>query len=141
MPRIDFYLVEDTVAQAWLRYACRLVEKAYMQGLRTHIHTADENMTMQMDELLWVFRERSFIPHQFTCAPNELCAVTLNHQQVSSQRDVLVNLAAQTPAFYDQFERVLEVVGGHDTMKQQGRQRFRFYQQRGASPAHHVISR
>ena len=140
MPRIDFYIVEDTAAQAWLRYACKLVEKAYMLGLRTHIHTADESMTMQMDDLLWVFRDRSFIPHQLTCAQDELCAVTLNHQQVSSQHDVLVNLSLQVPAFYAQFERVLEVVGGGDTMKQQGRQRFRFYQERGESPAHHLIS-
>ena len=140
MPQIDFYIIEDTASEAWLRYACKLVEKAYTLGLRIHIHTADESMTMQMDNLLWVFRDRSFIPHQRSCAENELCAVTLNHQQDSTQRDVLVNLSPQVPEFYDQFERVVEVVGNNDSMKQQGRERFRFYKDKGESPAHHQIS-
>lgn len=141
MPQIDFYIVDDaSAADAWLRYACRLVEKAYTLGMHVHIHTPNESLTMQMDELLWVFRDRSFIPHQQTCAENELCAVTLNHEQLPTQRELLVNLAPDAPDFYNQFERVIEVVGTENTMKQKARDRFRFYKEKGEEPTHHQVS-
>lgn len=139
MPQIDFYIVEDSAADSWLRYTCRLVEKAYTLGMHVHIHTPNEGLTMQMDELLWVFRDRSFIPHQQTCAENELCAVTLNHNQLPSQRELLVNLSPQAPDFYHQFERVIEVVGSDNTMKQQARERFRYYKDQGEDPSHHQV--
>ena len=140
MPQIDFYIVNDTARDAWLRCACRLVEKAYTLGLRIHIHTADEGMTAQMDDLLWVFRDRSFIPHQRTSSSNELCAVTLNHDTLPEHREVLVNLNPTVPDFYNEFERIVEIVGNDSTMKQQGRERFRIYKDQGAQPQHHEIN-
>ena len=80
MARIDFHVLEEASPQAYLNYVCRLTEKAYTQGCHIHIHTADQDMTEQLDELLWVFRDRSFIPHQSSCTQQELCAVTLKHR-------------------------------------------------------------
>ena len=140
MPQIDFYIVDDNAADAWLRFACRLIEKAYTLGMRIHVHTPNEGLSMQMDELLWIFRDRSFIPHQQTCAENELCAVTLNHQQLPKHREVLVNLAPDTPDFYHEFDRVIEVVGNDDSMKKQARDRFRSYRDKGEQPTHHQVS-
>lgn len=140
MPQIDFYIVDDSAADAWLRYACRLVEKAYTLGMHVHIHTPNERLTMQMDELLWVFRDRSFIPHQQACTENELCAVTLNHDQLPAQRELLVNLTPDAPDFYHQFERIIEVVGADNNMKQAARDRFRFYKDKGETPTHHQVS-
>lgn len=140
MPQIDFYIVNDTAHDAWLRVACRLVEKAYTLGLHIHIHTADETMTVQMDDLLWTFRDQSFIPHQRSRTQNELCAVTLNHEELPDQREVLINLAPDAPEFYDQFNRVIEVVGNNETMRKNGRIRFRFYKDKGEEPSHHQIN-
>ena len=140
MPQIDFYVVEDHASDAWLRYACRLVEKAYTLGMRIHIHTPDEGLTMQMDELLWVFRDRSFVPHQATCAENELCTVTLNHQQLPQHREILVNLTPKAPEFFHEFDRVIEVVGADDSMKKTARERFRFYRDQGEEPNHHQVN-
>ncbi|MDW3095183.1 MAG: DNA polymerase III subunit chi [Gammaproteobacteria bacterium] len=140
MPQIDFYIVDDRATDAWLRYACRLVEKAYNLGMHVHIHTPNESLTKQMDELLWVFRDRSFIPHQQTCAENELCAVTLNHLQLPAKRELLVNLSPDAPDFYNQFERVIEVVSTETAMKQKARDRFRFYKEKGDTPTHHQVS-
>ena len=139
MPQIDFYIVKDNAQDAYLRYACRLVEKAYMLGLRIHIHTPDESTTVQMDDLLWIFRDRSFIPHQRTCEKNELCAVTLNHDQLPEHRELLINLCDSVPDFYNQFERVVEIVGNNNTMVQKGRERFRVYKEQGEQPNHHEI--
>lgn len=143
MAQIDFYVVDDSTHDAWLRYACRLVEKAYTMGLHIHIHTADETMTRQMDDLLWTFRDRSFIPHQKTCAPNELCAVTLDHEPPddadSTRREVLVNLCSDIPDNYQQFKRIVEIVGSNDEMKKSARERFKAYKNNGEAPTHHQV--
>ena len=136
MARIDFHVLQEAHPQAYLNYVCRLTEKAYTQGCHIHIHTADHDMTEQLDELLWVFRDRSFIPHQSSCTQQELCAVTLNHEQLPEKREVLINLASQVPSFYDQFERIVEVIANEETHKQQGRERFRYYTDQGQQPTH-----
>jgi len=138
--KIDFYIVKDSAADAWLRYACRLVEKAYDMGLRVHIHTADESMTKKMDELLWVFKDSSFIPHQPITSEQEPCAVTLNHSELPNHREVLVNLTPSIPQHYTEFERVAEIVGGDQTLIKAGRERFRMYKEKGEEPKHHEIN-
>ena len=140
MAQVDFYVVEDNAHDAWLRYACRLVEKAYTMGLHIHIQTADESMTQQMDDLLWTFRDRSFIPHQKDCEPNELCAVTLNHETLSNTREVLVNLCPNVPDNYQQYKRIVEIVANNDNMKQSARERFKFYKDNVEEPTHHQVS-
>ncbi|MEJ2644677.1 MAG: DNA polymerase III subunit chi, partial [Gammaproteobacteria bacterium] len=45
--------------------------------------------------------------------------------------DVLINLAAEVPLFFSRFERVAELIGNNEENKQQGRQRYRFYKDRG----------
>ena len=143
MAQVDFYIVEDNTPDAWLRYACRLIEKAYIMGLHIHVHTADETMTRQMDDLLWTFRDRSFIPHQSACELNELCAVTLNHESPSdissSNREVLVNLCPVIPDYYQQFNRIVEIVGSDDEMKKTARERFQTYKNNGETPTHHQV--
>ena len=139
MSQVDFYIINDSSPDGWLRYACKIVEKAYTQGIHVHIHTANESMTNKMDDLLWIFRDQSFIPHQPTCPENELCAVTLNHTDLPSKRELLVNLTPGVPDFYQQFDRVIEVVGNDDEMKQLGRDRFKLYKQNGESPTHYQI--
>ena len=139
MIQVDFYVVEDNAHDAWLRYACRLVEKAYTMGLHIHIQTADEYMTQQMDDLLWTFRDRSFIPHQKSCQSNELCAVTLNHETPNDAREVLVNLSPEVPDNYQQYKRIVEIVANNESMKQSARERFKFYKDHDEEPTHHQV--
>lgn len=140
MTKVDFYIVKDSAADAWLRYACRLVEKAYDMGLRVHIQTADESMTNKMDELLWIFKEGSFIPHQASVNENELCAVTLNHSELPKHREVLVNLTNSVPEHYSEFERIAEIIGSGQGQIKAGRERFRWYKENGTVPGHHEIN-
>ena len=140
MPQIDFYIVDNSSPEGWLRYACKIVEKAYTMGMHVHIHTADESMTSKMDDLLWIFNDQSFIPHQHTCTENELCAVTLNHNNLPSKHELLVNLTTEVPDFYRQFDRVVEIISDNDVMKQHGRNRYKFYKEHGESPSHHQVA-
>jgi DNA polymerase-3 subunit chi len=44
---------------------------------------------------------------------------------------VLVNLSAEPPPFFSRFERLAEIVGKEETDVTAGRERFRFYRERG----------
>ncbi|MGL6224841.1 MAG: DNA polymerase III subunit chi, partial [Steroidobacteraceae bacterium] len=62
-PRIDFYTLSEPDRRARLVAACRLAEKACDQGLRVAVRTGSAAETAELDELLWTFADRSFVPH------------------------------------------------------------------------------
>ncbi len=63
MARIDFYVLSQSGEQARQLFACRLAEKAYKLEHTVHIHTGDEATAGRIDDLLWTFRDGSFVPH------------------------------------------------------------------------------
>ena len=140
MTQVDFYILESPQAEACAQFACRLAEKAWRQGHRVHIHTAAPEQSRQLDELLWRFREPSFVPHSLAPADLET-PIHIGHDELGvSYHDVLINLAPDVPLFFSQFERVAELVGHAPQQRQQGRQRFTFYRDRGYALHTHTIA-
>lgn len=113
MTRISFYLLQDAQPQARLLTACRLAEKAYQAGSQLYVHTTDDAQTQQLDQLLWTFRQGSFIPHERADQDDETSPILIGHAPQPPLRinDVLLNLAAEVPVFFSRFGRVLEIVG------------------------------
>ena len=62
--RVSFYVLTGTEPGSRLGYACRLVEKVYKLQHRIHAHAADGSMAKNLDDLLWTFRQGSFVPHE-----------------------------------------------------------------------------
>ena len=60
-------------------------------------------------------------------------------EPLPSHRDVLVNLGAEVPAFFDRFERVLEIVAGDAATRGAARGRFKFYRDQGLAPETHKL--
>ncbi|MNC96157.1 DNA polymerase III subunit chi [compost metagenome] len=60
-------------------------------------------------------------------------------EPLPSHQDVLLNLADEVPAFFDRFERVLEIVAGDAAARGQSRQRFKFYRDAGLAPETHRL--
>jgi DNA polymerase-3 subunit chi len=142
-PKVDFYLLRDTEPRARLRTACRLAEKAYDQGLRVALHTDSAAETAELDELLWTFSDRSFVPHCVWPAEEAAAADTPvligSGALPESHRDVLVNLAADVPAGFEAYARVLEIVDTDEAAKSQARNRWRSYREHGVSPESHNL--
>ena len=133
MTRIDFYIVEDNHAQARQRLACRLAEKAYALNHTIYIHADDRRQAEQLDQLLWTFRDGSFIPHSLQddkVAP-EAAIVIGYDSEPQEHNQVLINLGETVPPFFSRFERVAELIAGDEQSRQTGRERFRFYRDRG----------
>jgi DNA polymerase III subunit chi len=64
MPSIDFYMISAQGDQARLLFACRLLEKAYQQQHNIVVHVEMREKAQTLDNLLWTFRDDSFIPHK-----------------------------------------------------------------------------
>jgi DNA polymerase III subunit chi len=141
-PRVDFYILSDAAAEGSLRLACRLAEKAYAAGHRVHIHTDSQDQARRLDALLWTFRAGSFLPHSLLsegAAEDYAIRVGWDPADVPSG-DVLVTLAGAIPPFYEQFGRVVEVVGASEAERLAARGRYRAYRDRGHTPHSHHLS-
>jgi DNA polymerase-3 subunit chi len=126
--RVDFH---TNVGDALL-YACRLARKAYQAG-QPLVVVGDPGRLRLFDERLWTFSPLDFLPH--CMADSALAARTpivlttdLAH---APHHQILLNLAPAVPTQFARFERLLEIVGNSDDELAAGRERYRFYRDRG----------
>jgi DNA polymerase-3 subunit chi len=129
MTQIDFYTnVEDKLATA-----CRVAAKAYGLGRRTLVFCPDAEVAARIDRMLWTSPPTGFIPH---CAASDPLAketpIIVDYLGAEPLCDqVLLNLRPEWPPFFGRFERLVEIVSVDDEDKQQARERFKFYRDRG----------
>lgn len=138
MTKVDFYILS---AGSREHTACKLAEKAWGLGHRIYIHTASPAQARHMDELLWVFREGSFLPHE-RYQPGRDCNSPIlvgSDEAPDTDSDVLINLANDVPLFFSRFLRVAEVIGADNGARHSGRERFRFYRDRGYPLDNHEL--
>lgn len=129
MTQIEFYILENETPRELM--ACRLVEKAWQQKHRVHIHTESSVQSRMIDDMLWSFSEDSFIPHEIGSHNEKLVTVSIDHAADPVCHDVLINLAPEVPVFFSRFERVSEIIDNNPEHKEKGRDRYRFYRDRG----------
>lgn len=148
MTRVDFYVLPDDDAHNRSMLVCKLAEKAFRHDKAVFIHSDDIALLKQLDEQLWQFRPDSFVPHRLLDSDNESDKLTnqfdsepvqLSTGEPSNDRRVLINLATNVPTFFSRFERTLEVVNQAEKVRDSGRERYRFYQQRGYPLHHHKM--
>ena len=133
MTRVDFYILPEPGFDRVQRLACRLTEKAWRAGLTVFINTASEFEAQRTDDLLWTYRQDSFVPHGLYKQHTEgrSPVVVGDGTEPHTPLDVLINLARIVPSFFERFDRVIELVGGDEADVQQGRERYRLYRDRG----------
>jgi DNA polymerase-3 subunit chi len=139
MTKVDFYILSAGSSE---QMACRIAEKAYGLGNRIYIHTETAQQAKHMNELLWTFRDGSFVPHEpyQTGVTNESPIQIGHHESPETDCDVLINLASSVPLFFSRFLRVAELIAPNSDAKTQGRERFRFYRDRGYPLDTHDVS-
>lgn len=130
MTNVDFYILASGARE---QTACKLAEKAWSLGHRVYIHTSSAEQARHMDDLLWTFRDGSFLPHeQYQVGQEDASPILIGADDApDTTSDVLINLAQDVPLFFSRFLRVAEIIGSDDAAKNSGRERFRFYRDRG----------
>ncbi|HEY4350682.1 MAG TPA: DNA polymerase III subunit chi [Paraburkholderia sp.] len=128
MTRIDFH---SNVGDSLL-YACRLVRKAYQAG-QPLVVLAEPSRLRAFDEQLWTFSPLDFVPHCMagTALAADTPVVLAANLDDVLHHQILLNLGATVPAQFARFERLLEVVGNASDELAAGRDRYRFYRDRG----------
>jgi DNA polymerase-3 subunit chi len=133
MPKIDFYILPESDEKMRLLFACRLIEKAYKQKHRIYIHADNEREAHALDEMLWTYREESFLPHNlYGDGPEPAPPIQIGFNSTPHKHhDILINLSRQIPTFHAQFQRLLELVSHDTTAQEAARERYRFYRTQG----------
>ena len=151
MTRVDFYILNTSDAAARIELVCKLIDKASMRGQRVFVHSDDLELLKSLDQSLWQFRPERFIAHRLIenqsstnqlvaeDTEDELEAVTLSNAAPARNDAILINLSSAVPVFFSRFERTLEVVDQQDSIRLEGRSRYRFYQERGYPLQHHNL--
>lgn len=130
MTRIDFHTdLPDKIG-----YCCRLARKAHGGGARLVVLAADRSQLLALDQMLWTFSDRDFIPHVMLADPLAAATPIVLSDRGDAEfphHEVLVNLSHETPAHFARFERLIELVGVDEPDRAAGRERYRYYKQRG----------
>jgi len=140
---VDFYLQKNGPPGTRLRLCCRLVERILAEGLQILIHCPDRGLAGQLDELLWTFRDDSFVPHGLIGNTDpELTPVLISPDGTPGEcNQVLINLDLAPPPFAARFQRLCEPLDQAPDVLQAARQRWAYYRTQGWELKHHDISR
>ncbi len=137
MTRIDFYQITETNMSADV-LACRLCQKAWDARQKVLLLTTDSEHSERLSHLLWTLDEESFIPHDNEEQDGFITPILVRHEaDPRGERQLLINLSADIPVYFAQFERVFELVT--DENKSLARTRYNYYKERGYELKHHKL--
>ena len=137
MTRVDFYILADVSTDASMRFACVLGLRALKASVPVHIHTDDEASGKALDELMWDYPKRRFIPHAIV-SDNTQAPIHIGWTQPELAEGLLINLATKVPPFFGRFDRVAEIIV--EETKEGGRERYKHYRHRGYPIHDHQLS-
>jgi DNA polymerase-3 subunit chi len=134
--RIDFYILSSDSLDARLRFACRIADKAYQQRQNVVLYAGSPVEAQQLDELLWTYSQSSFVPHRIVrtdppTPPAEPVLIVHGDPPLELPVDCMINLDTRVPETFSRYLRVAEIVDAEPARREQGRERFRFYRDRG----------
>lgn len=144
MTQIDFYVLQSDSDEARLLLACRIADKATQRDQHVFINCDSADEAKKLDDLLWTFSQGSFIPHKILGAGRNrpgLEPVLIGHRsEPDDQRwDLMINLAGDVPEFFSRYQRVAELVDGEENRRERGRERYRYYRERGYELQTHKV--
>ena len=139
--RVDFYLLATSQpTDCWL-LACRLLEKAYQRGHRVFVYCETADDAILLDELLWTYKDDSFIPHTLQGEGSPSPVIQIGYgDNADNFNDILINMSTSIPAFHIRFQRIMEIVLDQDSAKEISRQHYRTYRNQQCELHTHSIT-
>lgn len=131
LPHVNFYVLPENSKQE--HFVCTLIQKVWQQGNNIFINTASEADATVMDDLLWTFKDLSFLPHCLAADDNaENSPIVIAHEYpIPNHAAVLLNLADKMPHHISKVKKILEIVAGSEDERQQARKRYTAYRKQG----------
>lgn len=123
-------------------YACRLLRKAVSSGAKVVV-VASEQTLSELDAALWTFSPIDFVAHADVRSDPSVVAessvILATHVDQTSQRQILLNLAATVPQGFELFDRVIDVVTLDEESRYFARDRWKYYVELGYSITRHDL--
>lgn len=129
MTQIFFYHnAADRIAAA-----VALIGKAFLQRKAVLVYAPDADVATSVDRQLWMHPQTGFVPHVRCDSPLAAETPVLLTDQLESmpQNERLFNLSSEIPPGFSRFNSVIEVVGQQEDERLGGRERVKFYKDRG----------
>ena len=142
MSRVDFYILPDHKLQSMQLFACKLTEKAWQQGHKILIHTDSAEHSHALDDMLWTFKEGSFIPHAILGESiDDDQPILISHQDLTCDNiQLMINLSSQPASSDSNYTRIAEIVNQDPQRKLSGREHYKVYREKGYEMHHHEMS-
>lgn len=126
-PRITFIPVNTP--QEKLDRICALVQQQHEFGRRILMITPNDEASKFIDQLLWRYKEDSFIPHTIASQASKDDIVITTLVQNLNQAHVLINLSPNVPSIFNEFEEIFELQDNtHPEKARLSQQRQSFYE-------------
>ena len=159
---ISFYVLTESKAQDFLGFICQLTQTALNKSSQSLLILIDDDELLStLDKALWAQEATSFIPHQRLLDSNtEGADINVVHTDINNKLLAPVLLASYMPADFKgiilnttihpvntfmaatnnaQPTRVLELIKPDATSMQEGRHKYKSYQQLGYELTHFNI--
>ncbi|MDH3632211.1 MAG: DNA polymerase III subunit chi [Gammaproteobacteria bacterium] len=135
MTRIDFYQLNPGRSR-YDQVVCQLCQKAYEKKQLTLLLTQSQQQSEHLDKRLWTYSDETFLPHDREETDGLVTPILIHdNPDPGGDRQLLINLSASVPAYFAQFERVIELVTEEN--KTQAREHYSYYKERGY-PLNHI---
>lgn len=113
--------------------ACDLLGKAAGQGKHVLVYAPEAALAAELDRFLWVRPPTGFVPHCRDDSPlvSQTPIVITGNLDQPQQDERLMNLGREVPPNFSRFSSLIEVVSEEEEDRLAGRERARFYKDRG----------
>ena len=132
---ITFYILHtnsSTPIKDHIIFACNIVEQEYNKGNRIHIHVSTQKEAQDIDDILWTFKDISFVPHTIYIKnlDNFIPQVTIGYNNFfGNYNDIVLNLTTNIFTDFLKFKHIIEIIPNNEESRIIARGRFRKYRE------------
>lgn len=132
---VNFYILGGENFLQCFPAICPILEELYQQGNSLDVETESESAAEQFDQILWSFRDTSFVPHQLFQKNIKIADL----KNANAELLVKVNLYLPTSPQAVLHPRLLQIVPNTPTLLTVARDHYRYYQQQHYQMTSHKL--
>ena len=118
------FFIELAVANK-AKYVCDIVELLYNKNQQIRIYTEQLKDANLLDQLLWTWKQDSFIPHTRLTEANEEAVLICSANEVCDKSDALILFDPVDSQFFSNYKYIIDFAETYDQQRLQA-SRLRF---------------
>lgn len=149
LQQADFYIhhAATPLQPLNLKFACQIIYQTYLKGHSMGILVANTQMATQLDDLLWTFKDISFIPHLHRSSG--VVIQTEDYPIIISEKtelledlglDILLLINSPLPESFSRFNKILQFCQNNSSERTFARENYQALQNAGWHIQSHKIA-